>query len=160
MAFLVLVDLLFLSEPGLGDGWRDWGVIGWVFWGRIGLNWFFLFFMFGGFNGAMGLFDVEFFDWIIEGIVPPAVVPALFWVIYSFDSEAEVVLSSLDLDTVNYTGLFFAESFSFCPAVLHHHFHAEFALNLLVGDSWALEKSLSIFAGHQQCLMIKIFIKE
>lgn len=77
--------------------------------------------------------DVQFFDGIIVGIVPPLVLPV--GLAECLFTKAEIILSSPYLNAIFITVLILTESVAFLPAHLGHHFLGYLTINADVGHT-------------------------
>ena len=125
---LLLVDgFVFVGEEG---GHAGVAAAGAVVGGVIGGGAFLLFLFLLEFLGQ----DVQFFDAVVVGVVPPLVLPAVVCG-RCLLAEAEVVLPAFDLHAVRVAVLVLAESVSLLPAHLLHQLLGVLALEADVGDA-------------------------
>ena len=95
---------------------------------------------------------VEFLDWVIVCLIPPVIFP-VSGSSQSFFTKSKILLSSFDLHTICIAVLVFAKPISFFPAHVHHKFLGILTFEANIGHAWALQKSVSIFAWHQQLII-------
>lgn len=139
-----------------GDGfafclntWKvDWRVIWrwWVIWTAWwGWRWL-LFLLFINFF-EFGWNYAHLFDGLVVHIIPPFVFP-VHWLVLTFHSKTQTVISSSDLNTICWSLLFLTKSVSFLPSHLRHEFLGVFTFKFSVRNTWWLQKSLSVFGWH------------
>lgn len=95
---------------------------------------------------------IEFFDCVIVCFIPPVILPVSRSA-QSFLAKSKILLSSFDLHTICIAMLVLAKPVSFFPAHADHQFFGVLTFEANIGHAWALQKSVSIFAWHQQLII-------